>query len=117
MLAVVGGTSSLLGHTSTSCGLATLQCGGERRNLVSFTFGGSCGGWDDPVSVANVIAQESAHNLGLEHGGAVDGTGRSVCPCGEQDFARMERRGNNNDAQLGNNTTTNSPTPVEAVGV
>jgi MYXO-CTERM domain-containing protein len=66
-LAVVGGTSSLLGSADTSCGMATLQCAGVRRNLMSFAFAASCEGWEDPGRVADVIAQEAAHNLGLEH--------------------------------------------------
>lgn len=67
LLAVIGGTSSLIGHERTSCGIATLSCGADRRNLVSLTFAVSCGGPESTLGVAEVTAQEVAHNLGLEH--------------------------------------------------
>lgn len=67
MLVVVGGTSSLIGQQTPSCGIATLVCGGQRRDLVSIAFGHACGGWESPTRVASTVAQETAHNLGLEH--------------------------------------------------
>ncbi len=67
MAVVVGGTASLVGQKTISCGLAWLSCGGEHRNLVSLVFGSSCEAWSSPVQVASTAAQESAHTLGLEH--------------------------------------------------
>jgi hypothetical protein len=67
LMAVVGGTSSLIGKEKTICGIATLSCGAEQRNLVSLTFAMSCGGPESTTRVASVLAQEVGHNLGLEH--------------------------------------------------
>ena len=65
-MAVVGGSSSLANCGDGpcgggTCGIANVQCDGLRRNHVSLTFPQSCGG------VAEVAAQETAHNWGLEH--------------------------------------------------
>ncbi len=60
-MAVIGGTAGLAGQPSGVCGVANVACDGLKRNHVSLTFPGSCGG------VAETAAQETAHNWGLEH--------------------------------------------------
>lgn len=60
-MAVVGGTASMAGQGGGVCGIANVACDGLKRNHVSLTFPQSCGG------VAEVAAQETAHNWGLEH--------------------------------------------------
>ncbi len=60
-LSVIGGTSSLAGQGNGVCGIANVACDGAKRNHVSLTFPDSCG------SVAEIAAQETAHNWGLEH--------------------------------------------------
>ncbi len=60
-MAVIGGSAGLAGQPNGVCGVANVQCDGLRRNHVSLTFPGSCGG------SAATAAQESAHNWGLEH--------------------------------------------------
>ena len=61
-MAVVGGTSQLAGQGGGVCGIANVACDGAKRNHVSLTFSGSCGN-----DIAEVAAQETAHNWGLEH--------------------------------------------------
>ncbi len=60
-MAVIGGTAGLVGQDPGTCGVANVACDGLKRNHVSLTFPGSCGG------VAEIAAQETAHNWGLEH--------------------------------------------------
>lgn len=61
-MAVIGGSSSLAGQGGGVCGIANVACDGAKRNHVSLTFPQSCGN-----SVAEIAAQETAHNWGLEH--------------------------------------------------
>ena len=60
-MAVIGGSAGNAGQPGGVCGVANVQCDGLRRNHVSLTFPGSCGG------SAETAAQETAHNWGLEH--------------------------------------------------
>ncbi len=60
-MAVVGGSAGLAGQGGGVCGIANVQCDGLKRNHVSLTFPDSCGG------VAEIAAQETSHNWGLEH--------------------------------------------------
>jgi hypothetical protein len=60
-MAVVGGTASQAGQGGGTCGVANVACDGLKRNHVSLTFPESCGG------VAEIAAQETSHNWGLEH--------------------------------------------------
>ncbi len=57
-MAVIGGSSN---QGAGVCGVANVACDGLKRNHVSLTFPESCGG------VAEVAAQETSHNWGLEH--------------------------------------------------
>ncbi|HEY8378110.1 MAG TPA: hypothetical protein VIK91_16555, partial [Nannocystis sp.] len=61
-MAVIGGTSSNAGQPNGVCGVANVACDGAKRNHVSLTFPSSCVG-----VTAEVAAQETAHNWGLEH--------------------------------------------------
>ena len=61
-MAVVGGSSQLAGKGGGVCGIANVACDGAKRNHVSLSFSDSC-----PGDVAEVAAQETAHNWGLEH--------------------------------------------------
>ncbi len=61
-MAVVGGTSQMAGQGGGVCGIANVACDGAKRNHVSLTFSSSCGN-----DIAEVAAQETAHNWGLEH--------------------------------------------------
>ncbi len=61
-MAVIGGTSGNAGLGNGTCGVANVACDGAKRNHVSLSFPDSCGG-----SVAEIAAQETAHNWGLEH--------------------------------------------------
>lgn len=61
-MAVIGGTSGNAGQQNGVCGIANVACDGAKRNHVSLTFPQSCAG-----SSAEIAAQESAHNFGLEH--------------------------------------------------
>lgn len=61
-MAVIGGTSGNAGQGNGVCGVANVACDGAKRNHVSLTFPQSCAG-----SSAEIAAQESAHNFGLEH--------------------------------------------------
>jgi hypothetical protein len=56
-MAVIGGASTMGG----ACGVANVACDGLKRNHVSLTWPQSCGG------VADIAAQETSHNWGLEH--------------------------------------------------
>lgn len=60
-MAVIGGSAALAGLGGGTCGVANVACDGLKRNHVSLTFPQSCGG------VAEIAAQETAHNWGLEH--------------------------------------------------
>lgn len=60
-MAVVGGTSGNAGKGNGVCGIANVACDGAKRNHVSLTFPSSCN------AVAEIAAQETAHNWGLEH--------------------------------------------------
>ncbi|MGH1340557.1 MAG: hypothetical protein ACRBN8_03325 [Nannocystales bacterium] len=60
-MAVIGGTAGNAGQPGGVCGVANVACDGLKRNHVSLTFPGSCGG------SAETAAQETAHNWGLEH--------------------------------------------------
>lgn len=60
-MAVVGGSAGLAGLGGGVCGVANVACDGLKRNHVSLTFPQSCGG------VAEIAAQETSHNWGLEH--------------------------------------------------
>lgn len=60
-MAVIGGSAGNADQPDGVCGVANVQCDGLRRNHVSLTFPGSCGG------SAATAAQETAHNWGLEH--------------------------------------------------
>ncbi len=57
-MAVIGGASN---QGAGVCGVANVACDGLKRNHVSLSFPESCGG------VAEVAAQETSHNWGLEH--------------------------------------------------
>ncbi len=57
-MAVIGGASN---QGPGVCGVANVACDGLKRNHVSLTFPQSCGG------VAEIAAQETSHNWGLEH--------------------------------------------------
>jgi MYXO-CTERM domain-containing protein len=57
-MAVIGGASN---QGAGVCGVANVACDGLKRNHVSLTFPESCGG------VADIAAQETSHNWGLEH--------------------------------------------------
>jgi hypothetical protein len=57
-MAVIGGASN---QGAGVCGVANVACDGLKRNHVSLTFPQSCNG------VAEVAAQETSHNWGLEH--------------------------------------------------
>jgi MYXO-CTERM domain-containing protein len=57
-MAVIGGASN---QGQGVCGVANVACDGLKRNHVSLTFPQSCNG------VAEVAAQETSHNWGLEH--------------------------------------------------
>ncbi len=61
-MAVIGGTSGNAGQQNGVCGIANVACDGAKRNHVSLTFPQSCVGQS-----AEIAAQESAHNFGLEH--------------------------------------------------
>ncbi len=61
-MAVVGGTSKQAGLEDGVCGVANVACDGAKRNHVSLNFSASC-----PGQAAEIAAQESAHNWGLEH--------------------------------------------------
>ena len=61
-MAVVGGSSQMAGQGNGVCGVANVACDGGKRNHVSLSFSDSC-----PGDVAEVAAQETAHNWGLEH--------------------------------------------------
>ena len=61
-MAVIGGTSGSAGYENGVCGIANVACDGAKRNHVSLNFSASC-----PGSAAEIAAQESAHNWGLEH--------------------------------------------------
>ena len=61
-MAVIGGTSGQAGQPNGVCGIANVACDGAKRNHVSLTFSDSCSG-----DVAEIAAQETAHNWGLEH--------------------------------------------------
>ena len=61
-MSVVGGTSQSAGQGNGVCGIANVACDGAKRNHVSLSFSDSC-----PGDVAEVAAQETAHNWGLEH--------------------------------------------------
>jgi len=61
-MAVIGGSSQLAGQDGGVCGVANVACDGAKRNHVSLTFSQSCGN-----DIAEVAAQETAHNWGLEH--------------------------------------------------
>lgn len=61
-MAVIGGSSQLAGKQNGVCGVANVACDGGKRNHVSLSFSDSC-----PGDVAEVAAQETAHNWGLEH--------------------------------------------------
>ncbi|MCH9681489.1 MAG: hypothetical protein K0V04_08655 [Deltaproteobacteria bacterium] len=60
-LAVIGGSSSLIG--AQSCGRSSVACDGLKRNEVSITFTETEG----CQTVAEVAAQGIAHNWGLEN--------------------------------------------------
>ena len=60
-MAVIGGSAGNAGQPGGVCGVANVACDGLKRNHVSLTFPGSCGG------SAETAAQETAHNWGLEH--------------------------------------------------
>jgi hypothetical protein len=60
-LTVIGGTAAQAGLPLGVCGVANVACDGLKRNHVSLNFGDSCNG------MAEVAAQETAHNWGLEH--------------------------------------------------
>ncbi|MEZ4450019.1 MAG: MYXO-CTERM sorting domain-containing protein [Nannocystaceae bacterium] len=60
-MAVVGGSSGNAGQSNGVCGIANVACDGAKRNHVSLSFPSSCNG------VADIAAQETAHNWGLEH--------------------------------------------------
>lgn len=57
-MAVIGGASN---QGPGVCGVANVACDGLKRNHVSLTFPQSCNG------VAEIAAQETSHNWGLEH--------------------------------------------------
>jgi MYXO-CTERM domain-containing protein len=57
-MAVIGGASN---QGQGVCGVANVACDGLKRNHVSLTFPQSCNG------VAEIAAQETSHNWGLEH--------------------------------------------------
>ncbi|WAS98884.1 MYXO-CTERM sorting domain-containing protein [Nannocystis punicea] len=61
-MAVIGGTSGNAGQGNGVCGIANVACDGAKRNHVSLSFPDSCVG-----VTAEVAAQETAHNWGLEH--------------------------------------------------
>lgn len=61
-MAVIGGTSQNAGQSNGVCGIANVACDGAKRNHVSLSFPDSCVG-----VTAEVAAQETAHNWGLEH--------------------------------------------------
>ena len=61
-MAVIGGTSQNAGQGNGVCGIANVACDGAKRNHVSLSFPSSCVG-----VTAEVAAQETAHNWGLEH--------------------------------------------------
>ncbi len=61
-MAVIGGNSQQAGQGGGVCGIANVACDGAKRNHVSLSFSDSC-----PGDVAEVAAQETAHNWGLEH--------------------------------------------------
>lgn len=61
-MAVIGGTSGNAGQQNGVCGIANVACDGAKRNHVSLTFPDSCIG-----TTAEIAAQETAHNWGLEH--------------------------------------------------
>jgi hypothetical protein len=58
---VIGGSHSIAGKPSGTCGVAYMACDASKRNYVSLTFPESCG------QVAHTACHESAHNFGLEH--------------------------------------------------
>jgi hypothetical protein len=60
-MAVIGGSAGNAGQPGGVCGIANVACDGLKRNHVSLTFPSSCGG------SAEIAAQETAHNWGLEH--------------------------------------------------
>jgi MYXO-CTERM domain-containing protein len=61
-MAVIGGSSQNAGQGGGVCGIANVACDGAKRNHVSLSFPDSCVG-----VTAEVAAQETAHNWGLEH--------------------------------------------------
>ena len=61
-MAVVGGNAQQVGFEPGVCGVANVACDGGKRNHVSLSFSDSC-----PGSAAEIAAQETAHNWGLEH--------------------------------------------------
>ena len=61
-MAVIGGTAGNAGQPGGTCGVANVACDGLKRNHVSLSFPQSC-----PGNVAEIAAQETAHNWGLEH--------------------------------------------------
>jgi MYXO-CTERM domain-containing protein len=61
-MSVVGGSAGLAGQPGGVCGVANVQCDGLKRNHVSLSFPDSC-----PGDVAEIAAQETSHNWGLEH--------------------------------------------------
>lgn len=61
-MAVIGGSAADAGHGGGTCGIANVACDGAKRNHVSLSFPQSC-----PGSSAEIAAQETAHNWGLEH--------------------------------------------------
>lgn len=61
-MAVIGGTSGNAGQPNGVCGIANVACDGAKRNHVSLSFPASC-----PGASAEIAAQETAHNWGLEH--------------------------------------------------
>jgi uncharacterized protein (TIGR03382 family) len=60
-MAVIGGSAGLAGLGGGVCGVANVACDGLKRNHVSLSFPQSCSG------VAEIAAQETSHNWGLEH--------------------------------------------------
>lgn len=60
-LTIIGGSAAQAGFEGGVCGVANVACDGLKRNHVSLNFAQSCNG------MAEVAAQETAHNWGLEH--------------------------------------------------
>jgi MYXO-CTERM domain-containing protein len=68
----VGGGAATVGRPFGLSGLATLDCGDARAGGVAFVFAGDLQPrYGGVVAIANTVAHEAAHTLGLQH--VVDG--------------------------------------------